>query len=110
MRKLKYWLELIASPSRLLYALRIWWLRSKGITISNKADIRFPLYYRHPENIVLDNAVIGERTLLVAGSHSLLYIAENSLLAPNVHINCTAHIYEDRKTSTNFGTILKYGI
>ena len=96
MKRLRYWLSLVANPWKLWHDIQVQWLRQKGMHIQSDVTIRFPLCYRNPHNIYIDEgAVIGEGAFLVAGSHSLVRIGMNTLLAPNVHINGTKHVYKD---------------
>ena len=97
MKRLRYWLSLVANPQKLWHDIQVWWLRQKGMRIEQDVSIRFPLHYRHPENItILQGAVIGEGCFLVAGEYSILEIGRDVLLAPNVHVNTTSHKYKDR--------------
>ena len=97
MGRLRYWLRLAADPQKLWHDLHIWWLRKQGMSIDQGVTIRFPLHYRHPENIMIrEGATIGEDCYLIAGPKSWLVVSSDVLLAPRVHVNTTSHVYGDR--------------
>lgn len=69
-----------------------------GMNLGTGVSIRFPVDCRYPCNITIgNNVVIGERAFIVAGPNSRIQIGDDTLLAPNVHINSTMHSYEDRE-------------
>lgn len=93
---MRYYLSLLIEPNKLYRHIRMQWLKIRGMTIGSNVTIKFPLHYRFPKRIhISDGAVIGEYTFLVAGRESFIFIGEDVLLAPHVHINCTSHNLHD---------------
>ena len=73
-------------------------LRILGMRIGEGTVIKGPFRYRYPHHIFVGRRVtIGTLGFLVAGPNSKIHIGHDCLIAPNVHINTTAHRYSDLK-------------